>query len=239
MSETTQATNGLLAGVSVLVVGGDVAARAGRVLADLGADVVRLHRADAPDPLARRRAAWLAWSAGTTVAPATDDEAAALAATAAVVIDTPHDDATIVLDPSCAPGAVWVRITPFGLEGPRATWRATDHGVMAASANMYSTGDPSRAPVHAAEPTSHAHAAGEAAYAAIAALASGRPQLVDLSMQECVFIANMGAIGRYAREQSRGGRGGAKIGKTREIWPTRDGFVSFGIRGVKARHASM
>jgi crotonobetainyl-CoA:carnitine CoA-transferase CaiB-like acyl-CoA transferase len=239
MSETTQATNGLLSGVSVLVLGGDVAARAGRVLADLGADVVRLHRADAPDPIAGRRAAWLAWSAGTTVAPATDADAAECAATADIVIDTPHDPATIVLDPSCAPAAVWVRITPFGLVGPRARWHATDHGVMAASANMYSTGDPTRAPVHAAEPTSHAHAGGEAAYAAIAALASGRAQIVDLSMQECVFIANMGSVGRYAREQNRGSRGGAKIGKTREIWPTRDGFVSFGIRGGKARQASM
>src|SRR5262249_29455474 len=157
-----------------------------------------------------------------------DDDATACAATADVVIDTPCDEATIVLDPARAPGAVWVRITPFGLDGPRARWRATDHGVMAASGDMYSTRDPSRTPVHAAEPTRHAHAGGEAAYAAIAALASGRPQIVDLSMQECVFIANMGAIGRYAREQLRGGRGGAKIGKTREIWSARDGFVSFG-----------
>lgn len=228
----------LLRGVTVLVLGGDVAARAGRVLGDLGATVVRVHD-PAGDPLAARRSAWLAWSAGTTVAAATADEARALAAQADVVIDTPHDEATIVIDPSAAPNAVWVRITPFGLDGPRAHWHATDHGIMAASGNMYSTGDPSRPPVHAAEPTSHAHGGGEAAYAAIAALASGRPQIVDLSMQECVFIANMGAIGRYERERQRGSRGGAKIGKTREIWPTLDGFVSFGIRGGKARQASM
>ena len=236
----TDDAGSLLDGVNVLVLGGDVAARAGRVLADLGADVVRLHDPERGDPLASRRSAWLAWSAGTTVGPATPEEAAALAARADVVIDTPHDDATIVLDcATAAPDAVWVRITPFGLDGPRAHWNATDHGIMAASGNMYSTGDPSRPPLHAAEPTSHAHSAGEAAYAAIAALASGRPQIIDLSMQECVFIANMGAIGRYEREGLRGSRGGAKIGTTREIWRAQDGFVSFGIRGGKARQASM
>ncbi len=229
----------LLHGVRALVLGGDVAARAGRVLADLGADVVRLTAAGHDDPLAARPSAQLAWGAGSALASASVEQAAARAATVDVVIDTPHDPATIVLDPAVAPGATWVRITPFGLDGPRATWRASDLGVMAASANMYSTGHPDRPPVRAAEPTSHAHAAGEAAYAAIAALASGRPQVVDLSMQECVFVANMGAPGRYLRDGNRGHRLGANIGKTREIWPTVDGFVSFGIRGGKARQASM
>src|SRR5262245_64503273 len=33
----------------------------------------------------------------------------------------------------------------------------------------------------------------------------------------------------------RGQRMGANIGRTREIWPTRDGFVSYGVRGGAAR----
>ena len=36
-----------------------------------------------------------------------------------------------------APRAVWVSVTPFGLEGPRAGWRAGNLGVMAASGNMW------------------------------------------------------------------------------------------------------
>jgi benzylsuccinate CoA-transferase BbsF subunit len=45
----------------------------------------------------------------------------------------------------------------------------------------------------------------------------------------------MGAAGRFARLPDRGRRAGANIGRTREIWPCADGFVSFGLRGGKAR----
>src|SRR5205823_14415524 len=61
----------------------------------------------------------------------------------------------------------------------------------------------------------------------------------DLSMQEVVLIANMAAPGRYPDTKQRGSRRGANIGRTREIWPTRDGFVSFGLRGGKARVPSL
>ncbi len=53
------------------------------------------------------------------------------------------------------------------------------------------------------------------------------------------MIASMGSPGRFERTGARGRRLGANIGRTREIWPTVDGFVSFGIRGGKARQASM
>jgi crotonobetainyl-CoA:carnitine CoA-transferase CaiB-like acyl-CoA transferase len=189
--------------------------------------------------LATRRSAWIAWTHGKDVVTLDDDGAAALAREADVVLDTPHEPDTIVLDPSVAPAATWVRITPFGLDGPRSRWRASDLGVMAASGNMYPTGDPDRAPVRAVEPTSLGHVAGEAAFAALTAIASGRPQIVDVSMQECVTIANMGGAGRFFRSGVRGRRIGARIGPTREIWPTADGFVSFGIRGGASRASSM
>jgi crotonobetainyl-CoA:carnitine CoA-transferase CaiB-like acyl-CoA transferase len=182
----------------------------------------------------------LSWTAGKCLL--TDpgpDALTALARGAHLVLDEPHDDTSVHLEPSTAPETHWVRITPFGLTGPRARWRATDLGVMAASGNQFSTGDPDRAPLRPSEPASYAHVGGEAAYAAIAALASGRRQIVDVSMQECVLVANMGAAGRYARAPVRGQRAGAKIGRTREIYPTLDGFVSFGIRGGAARRASM
>ncbi len=71
--------------------------------------------------------------------------------------------------------------------------------------------------------------------AALTGLASGRPQVVDVSAQEAVMIASMGHAGRFARTGTRGKRSGASIGVTREIWPCADGFVSFGLRGGKAR----
>jgi crotonobetainyl-CoA:carnitine CoA-transferase CaiB-like acyl-CoA transferase len=151
------------------------------------------------------------------------------------VFDTPGVHGTITVDPSRASHAIWVHITPFGLDGPRSHWRASDLGVMAASGNMYCTGDPDRAPVRCTEPTGYAHSGPEAAFAALTALWSGEPQIVDVSMQEVVLVASMVAPANYPKTHARGSRRGANIGRTREIWPTTDGFVSFGIRGGKAR----
>jgi len=162
-----------------------------------------------------------------------------LLAAADVVFDSPGTDGTHEIDAGRAPAAVWVSITPFGLDGPRASWRASDLGVMAASGNMFATGDPDRAPVRCTEPASYAHTAGEAAFAALTALWSGRPQRVDVSMQEVVLVANMVAPANFPKTGNRGRRLGASIGRTREIWPAADGFVSFGLRGGKARVASL
>ncbi len=234
-------TDALLAGTRVLVLGSEPAVRAGRVLCDLGAEVIRV--APSPDLLARRQSSFLAWTAGmTALTPGGDGAittAHALAPTADVIIDTPRDRDSLVLDEQCAPKTNWIHITPFGMDGPRSSWIGSDLGVMASSGNMYSTGYQDRSPLRAVEPTSSAHVAGEAALAAIGALFSKRRQIADVSMQECVFVASMAAAGRYLREGNRGRRGGANIGRTREIWPTIDGFVSFGIRGGTARQASM
>ena len=58
-------------------------------------------------------------------------------------------------------------------------------------------------------------------------------------MQEVVLVANMATPARFPQTGFRGARRGANIGRTREIWPTRDGFVSFGLRGGKARVPSL
>src|SRR5438477_7694418 len=68
---------------------------------------------------------------------------------------------------------------------------------------------------------------------------SGVPQRVDVSMQEVVLVANMVAPANFPKTGNRGSRRGANIGRTREIWPTLDGFVSFGLRGGKARIPSL
>ena len=214
-----------------------IRARARRgVLGDLGADVVRVVPLEG-DPLARRSADELAWNAGKRVLglDAGDRALDALLETADVVFATPHAPGFHHLDPARAPQAAWISITPFGLDGPHASWRASDLGVMAASGNMFSTGHPGRAPVRASEPASHCHTGGEAAYAALSALAAGRTGVVDVSMQEVVLIANMSGQYAYPHTGNRGRRLGANIGRAREIWRTRDGWVSFGLRGGKAR----
>lgn len=224
----------LLAGIRVVDLAHDPGARAARVLGDLGAEVVRIVPA-AGDPLTGNVAR--AWNAGKVLAPEADLDACL--AVADVVFDTPGARGVLAADPGRAPRAVWVSITPFGLTGPRAHWRASDLGVMASSGNMYCTGDPDRAPVRCTEPTAYAHSGPEAAFAALTALWTGAPHRVDVSMQEVVLIANMASPARFPQTGMRGSRRGANIGRTREIWPALDGYVSFGLRGGKARIPSL
>jgi crotonobetainyl-CoA:carnitine CoA-transferase CaiB-like acyl-CoA transferase len=226
----------VLEGIEVVDLTDESGALAARILADLGAHVTRVERPTG-DPLRLqpfRHAAWTARS--EIVCLAVDDPALdELLATADVVLGTSGHG----VEPDRAPDAVWVNISPFGLIGPRCSWRASDLGVMAATGNLYATGDPDRPPVRCAEPIAYAHAGPEAAFAALTALATGCPQQVDLSIQEAVMVASMGAAGRFIREKARGQRRGASIGRTREIWPCADGFVSFGLRGGKARIPSL
>jgi crotonobetainyl-CoA:carnitine CoA-transferase CaiB-like acyl-CoA transferase len=234
-------TEALLAGTRVVDLAGEPAAMTGRILADLGADVVMV---EAPEghPLRALPHRFLAWGAGkqSLVVDGPDDPRLdELLATADAVVDTPGFPGAFELDPGRAPGAVWVSVTPFGRVGPRAGWRASDLGVMAASGNMYATGDRDRPPVRCSEPSGYAHAGAETAFAVLTALASGRPQRVDVSMQEVVFVSNMAGVASFPRTGHRGSRGGANIGRTREIWPCRDGWVSFGLRGGKARVPSL
>lgn len=238
MSET------LLQGVRVVDLAGEPAAVSGRILADLGAEVVRVVPPTG-DPLADlpphgpdgslRQQAWNAGKRTVHASGPDDPRLAELLAGADLVLCTPGCPGVLEVAPTVAPRASWVLVTPFGLEGPRSAWKASDLGVMASTGNMYCTGDPDRAPVRCTEPTAWNHVGPEAAFAALTALASGRPQVVDVSAQEAVMIANIGHVGRFPRTANRGRRLGANIGVTREIWPCADGFVSFGLRGGKAR----
>ncbi len=231
----------LLDGVAVVDLAGEPAALTGRILADLGAEVVKVEPPGG-DPLRaaepNRFLAWYAGKQGVTVDGPDDRALDALLAAADAVIDTPGFPGALTLDPARAPAAVWVSVTPFGSEGPRAHWRASDLGVMAASGNMYCTGDADRPPVRCSQPSGYAHVGPEAAFATLTALASGIPHRVDVSMQEVVFAANMATPAGFPKTGFRGARRGANIGRTREIWPCADGFVSFGLRGGKARVAS-
>jgi len=239
----------LLAGVRVVDLAAEPAAMSGRILADLGADVIKVEPPGGdplrwvapvgPDGTSLRFTAWTAGKTCVEVTGTDDPRLAELLGDADVVLDTPGWPGALDVDPTRAPGAVWVHVTPFGTDGPRARWRATDLGVMASTGNMYCTGDPDRAPVRCTEPTAWSHVGPEAVVATLSALASGRPQVVDVSAQEAVMIASMGHVGRFPRTKNRGKRSGASVGITREIWPCGDGFVSFGLRGGKARVANM
>lgn len=227
----------LLEDVAVVDTGGTCSALAGRILADLGATVTCVEGPGGhplrADP--HRFAAWTLRARVVRVAGRDDPLLAELLGKAHGVLHAPGQPGDLGLDPGVAPGRVWVAVTPFGADGPRAGWRAGDLGVMAASGNLYPTGDPDRPPVRCAEPLSEAHTGPEAAFALLCALATGRSVRVDLSMQETVCSANMAAPARFRHTGFRGIRQGDRVGASREIWPTADGWVSFGLRGGPAR----
>ena len=226
----------MLEGIRVVDLTGESGALAARVLADLGASVTR------PEPLdgghfSRQPHRHAAWTARTEVRRMAADDPAldALLTEADIVLATRGHG----VDVNRAPAAVWVHLSPFGLTGPRAGWRAGDLGILASTGNLFATGDPDRPPVRCAEPVAFAHAGPEAAFAALTGLFTGRPQQIDVSIQETVMVASMGGAGRFARDPDRGRRRGTNIGRTREIWPCADGWVSFGLRGGTARAPSL
>jgi crotonobetainyl-CoA:carnitine CoA-transferase CaiB-like acyl-CoA transferase len=137
------------------------------------------------------------------------------------------------------PGLVHCAITPFGQTGPHAGFRARDLVVVAMGGNASATGDPDRPPLRCSLPTSYYHAAPEAVLGILMALtareASGRGDFVDVSLHECQLATLLGAPGMHARAERPPRRSGPRIGRTREIWPVRDGHVSFGLRGGPAR----
>jgi benzylsuccinate CoA-transferase BbsE subunit len=140
------------------------------------------------------------------------------------------------------PALVWCAVTPFGQSGPYAEHRASDIGIVAMGGNAHATGWIDRAPIRCTMPTSHYHAAPEAALGIVLALTereeTGRGQLVDVSMQESQLQTLLSLPAQAEAEPARfvdRQRPGDRAGKSREIWLASDGYVSFGLRGGPSR----
>lgn len=206
----------------------------GRILADLGATVLRTDEGAAHDVDRRWRRGSRVWRAGTATAEGDPGE---LMARADLVIEAPLPGER--LDPPAPAGTTVVRITAFGAAGPRAGRGASDLGVAAASGNLWATGDADRPPVRCSAPLALVHLGAEAALAALVAVAAAEPVTVDVSMAETMEGACLGTPADRGSKGERGQRSGAVIGITREIWPCRDGWVSFGLRGGPARAPSL
>ena len=192
----------------------------GRVLADLGADVIKVEPAggdsarglgpfyqDQPHP--ERSLSWFALNAnkrGITL------ELASGAGRALLLRLVERSDFVFESFPPGAlaawglgfdrlravnPRLVLVSITPFGQTGPYAGYRATDIVAMALSGYMYLCGDADRPPVRISAPQAFLHAGADAAAAALIAhyerQSSGQGQWVDVSAQESLMGAMMNA----------------------------------------------
>jgi len=143
------------------------------------------------------------------------------------------------------PRLVVVAITPFGLSGPKAAWRATDIEIMAAGGAMSLAGEPDSTPLRVSAPQAYGWAGAQAAVGALVALhhraASGRGQLVDVSAQTAVITALAHAPAFVTVAGTTPTRAGAYItgrsvtgARFRVFWPCRDGFLNFILYGGAA-----
>jgi crotonobetainyl-CoA:carnitine CoA-transferase CaiB-like acyl-CoA transferase len=197
----------LLGPVRVLDLSSGPLSYCGRLLADLGADVVLI---EPPGGSPARRAAAGSMSAAfaftsagkrsVTLGLGHPDGLALflkLATRADVVISTA---APGELETRGAghqellarnPGLVFASVTPYGLRGPRRSWRGSDLTAWASSGALPVYGDPDRAPLTPREGLALSAGALNAAMGIMLALAardgSGRGQLVDISLQEAVL----------------------------------------------------
>jgi crotonobetainyl-CoA:carnitine CoA-transferase CaiB-like acyl-CoA transferase len=96
------------------------------------------------------------------------------------------------------PDIVFTAITPFGQSGPKAHYKASDLTIWASGAYLYACGNPDRAPVCIGFPQASLFGGTEGATGSLTAIwqrgKTGRGQFVDVSMQECAISPNMNVM---------------------------------------------
>lgn len=189
---------------------------AGRMLADLGADVVQVEPlggspARRTEPVgAHGSYFWDAYAANKRAIELDVDDTVSVArlhnliAEADVVIESSGpgvmDARGLGFDKLHAlyPRLVYVSISAFGSTGPKAAYTASDLVVWAAGGPLDPHREGDRPPVRISIPQAFLHAAADAADGALFALLArertGRGQHVDVSAQACLGTATLGRV---------------------------------------------
>jgi crotonobetainyl-CoA:carnitine CoA-transferase CaiB-like acyl-CoA transferase len=203
----------MLEGMRVLDLTNDTGYLCGRILADLGADVVKVERPcgdpgrrlgpfyhDDPDP--EKSLYWFAYNMnkkGITLDIETSDGRELfkkLVAKADIVVESfaPGRMAQLELDhdvlSAVNPRIILTSISPFGQAGPYHTFKGSDLVLMGMAGFMSTCGDPDRAPLRISFPQSSLFAGAQAAAGTMIAyysqLNTGVGQRVDISAQESI-----------------------------------------------------
>ena len=251
---------GILAGVRVLELGGYVSAPfCARLLADYGADVIKIEAPGAGDE-ARRMGPFAGDDPhpdksipflylntnkrGITLDPATVAGARLLAElleTADVLVENhpPNQKPASCLETDQLsaqhPHLVVTSITPFGQTGPYRDFAATDIVTTAISGLMYHSGDSDQEPLRNALNQSFYVAGINGAVATTAALFqrlfTGRGQSIDVSTVECLASHLVQAVPYYSYMGAIKGRRPVRGSGFEELMPARDGYVIPSVQG--------
>lgn len=135
------------------------------------------------------------------------------------------------------PGLIYVSITPFGQDGPKASYADSDLVILAAGGPLLLGGDEDRPPIRVSVPQAYLHACADAAVGALVAhherQRSGLGQHVDVSAQQSVTIATQANNLAYGlgADEARRMAGGVKLGSLRVplVWRAKDGYVTLGF----------
>jgi benzylsuccinate CoA-transferase BbsE subunit len=239
-----EVTDRPLAHLRVLDLTGPLGRYPGRVLADLGAEVIRWTRPDidparAADPDSAEFDADFVFSTlGQRLLefdPTTPDGAALLAETDLLLTDDgPAALAELGLDPAALaaryPRLVHVAMSPYGLDGPYADRPATDLTLLAAGGLLALAGTPDRPPVRPAGGQSGIATGLHATVGALLALYEradgGAGQTVDVSAQQAVAHSLENAV-QYADLEGvvRGRTAGTATEVANGLFRCRDGWV--------------
>jgi len=238
-----------LDGVKIVDLTDDSAIYCPRILADLGAEVVRVVTPDDQACVAATTAdaqrlvdAFFTFmnvnKTLRTLDPAEPRDRQALIellSAADVVVETWGDDrcAKSGIDRAALrranPRLVWARVTPFGGMGPRAHWQADDLISQAMGGLMRLSGAPDREPLRLfGNQTGFIiglHAATAALMAVLHAEASGEGQDIDVSVQECIAHTLENAIQFYDGEKKVRERAGGSPEAGVGLFRCKDGLV--------------
>jgi crotonobetainyl-CoA:carnitine CoA-transferase CaiB-like acyl-CoA transferase len=202
-----------------------------KLLADAGADVVKVEPADG-DPLRGWRSGGLFEYLNASKRSIVGDDDVLMRAADVLMVDGPVDGPVDVgALRSDNPSLVVVTITPFGVDGPWADRPATEFTLQAACGSTGSRGLPEDPPLAAGgrlgEWITGSYAAVGALAAVRSARASGEGEHVDVSMLDCMTVTMTTYPSVFTSFGFPPARGTGRTIEVPSVEPTADGWVVF------------
>lgn len=229
----------MLSGIRVLEFSDGLVDLGGRMLREMGADVISVVSEQAADRPQWRTLAWHHGKTRVTVPEDADLSQWALMDDADIVLDDRRSSHSSALDELRVgrPGLIHIIARPYSTDGPYHNRPASDLTLMAMSGLMTIVGEPGKPPLRLPGEQAYALTGIQVATAALLALhvwrRTGQGQRVDVSAFQSTVLANYreaimyewtGRIGRRTGNQLVRGKSGV-----RQVWPCADGYVTWSM----------